>query len=318
MGAPLGAAPSSAPNPPGAPVRPEPPRRPRREDYLPVSAAEGSHEGQADPRHPPQRHADFTTWQPPAEEGDDEPILGHEGAAQGLPEPRNRGDRDRDRSRRSPFPGGNEGARPQTPAFRPTLPAAPSAPIAPRPAAPPVDVGARPAGEGAPEGSTGEGGDADADFAEIYVNIGRRDGARAADYQRILTERGGIDRAHVRRIRVRERNAFVSVRREDLAAALTALNGATLANRVAMAEQARERAAEGEGPAEGFPMGAPPPNPRAEGSPAAAAPPAPVAEALPEAPIAAEIVVAPPPAPTPDIPPPEPSDDAVPTGRSRS
>ena len=63
-----------------------------------------------------------------------------------------------------------------------------------------------------------------------------RDGARASDYQGILTERAGIDRAHVRRIRDRERNAFVSVRREDLARALAALNGASLAGRVAMAE----------------------------------------------------------------------------------
>jgi ATP-dependent RNA helicase DeaD len=56
--------------PPPAPGGPLP-RRPRREDHVPVSAAQGSHEGHADPRHPPQRHADFTTWQPPEEEGDD-------------------------------------------------------------------------------------------------------------------------------------------------------------------------------------------------------------------------------------------------------
>src|SRR5262249_31101865 len=86
----------------------------------------------------------------------------------------------------------------------------------------------------------------DADFAEIYVNIGRRDGARAADYQRLLTERAGIDRAHVRRIRVRERNAFVSVRRDDLEKGLAALTGATIAGKPALAEQAGERGGEAE------------------------------------------------------------------------
>ncbi len=45
---------------------------------------------------------------------------------------------------------------------------------------------------------------------------------------------------------MRERNAFVSVRRDDLARALAALNGASLAGKQAVAEQARERGAEGE------------------------------------------------------------------------
>jgi ATP-dependent RNA helicase DeaD len=90
--------------------------------------------------------------------------------------------------------------------------------------------------------------EAEGDFAEIYINVGRRDGARAADFQRVLTERGGIDRADVRRIRVRERNAFVSVRKDDLAKALAALGGASVAGKVAIAEQARER---GEGEAQG-------------------------------------------------------------------
>ena len=99
------------------------------------------------------------------------------------------------------------------------------------------------AGSAAGAGEPPVDDEADGDFVEIYVNVGRRDGARATDYQQALTDRAGIDRGHVRRIRVRERNAFVSVRREDLARALTALQGATLAGKVAMAEQARERGA---------------------------------------------------------------------------
>jgi ATP-dependent RNA helicase DeaD len=103
-------------------------------------------------------------------------------------------------------------------------------------------------------GSTKQGGpqaiehpapsEAEVDLAEIYVNVGRRDGARAADFQQILIDRAGLERANVRRIRVRERNAFVSVRRDDLDRALAALQGATVAGKVAMAEQARERGAD--------------------------------------------------------------------------
>ena len=54
-------------------------------------------------------------------------------------------------------------------------------------------------------------------FGEIYVNVGRREGARAADFLRLLTEGAGIDKASIRRIRVRERNAVVSVRKDDVA-----------------------------------------------------------------------------------------------------
>lgn len=79
------------------------------------------------------------------------------------------------------------------------------------------------------------------DLVEIYVNVGRRDGARASDFQRVLEERAGISRSGVQRIRVRERNAFVSVRKDDLPKALAALEGATIAGRTVTAEQARER-----------------------------------------------------------------------------
>jgi ATP-dependent RNA helicase DeaD len=149
----------------------------------------------------------------------------------------------------------------------------------------------------------GEGAEDEGDFAEIYVNVGRRDGVRAADYQRTLTERAGLDRAHVRRIRVRERNAFVSVRRDDLARALAALNGASLAGKQAMAEQARDRG-EAEGPdAAG-----------AAGAQGEAASPARGGEATPESPAGVEGLVESPPVPAAE----PSSDDAVPTGRSRS
>ncbi len=169
----------------------------------------GSHEARAPRDHekrpaPPkgpragQRHADFATWQPPEEEGDDQPILGQTGG--------------------------------------------------PRVA----DVAAAPAsrGEGAAPAARGEGAAAargeplaDPDFAEVFVNVGRRDGARAADLLRAIEERGGVDKDDVRRIRVRERNAFVSVRKAALAAVIQALSGATIAGKPAQAEEARRTGA---------------------------------------------------------------------------
>lgn len=130
------------------------------------------------------RHSDFVTWQPPEEEGDDQPIL--------------------------------------------------SAPAAGRAADSPQGSARRTA---EPEPVTSN----DADFVEIFVNIGRRDGARAADFQRVLHERDAVGKDDVRRIRVRERNAFVSVRKTALANALQAFAGATIAGKPALAEQARER-----------------------------------------------------------------------------
>ncbi len=210
-----------------------------RSAHTPVSAADGSHEGViAATGRVPQRHADFSTWQPPEEEGDDQPILGEDSreavAARSEPQGASRrGGRD-DQPR---GPGRNEGGAPRNEARRqperndrPDRRDRPERNDRPEPAAellPPI---------------------ADADLAEIFINVGRREGARAADLQRLLTERAGIDKAYVRRIRVRDRNAFVSVRREDLAKALAALSGATIGGKVASAEQARER---GAGDAEG-------------------------------------------------------------------
>jgi ATP-dependent RNA helicase DeaD len=81
----------------------------------------------------------------------------------------------------------------------------------------------------------------DTTFAEIFVNIGRQDGVTAADLQRVLTETAEISRAETGRIRVRDRTSFVSVKRDLLAKALAALNGANFGGKVAQAEPARAR-----------------------------------------------------------------------------
>ncbi|MCK6586643.1 MAG: DEAD/DEAH box helicase [Polyangiaceae bacterium] len=164
------------------------PGRPALERRAPAVAGRGS--------PPLVRHADFTTWQLPEEEGDDEPIL-----AEGRAPRRSFGTRDDRR----------EAERADTDRFEP------------------------------------EGGriEAPEDLVEIFINVGRRDGARASDFQRLLVERAGLGRSSVQRIRVRERNAFVSVRKDELAKALGALHGAVIAGKTASAEQARERSANG-------------------------------------------------------------------------
>ena len=71
--------------------------------------------------------------------------------------------------------------------------------------------------------------------ARIFVNVGKRDGATAADIQRLLKEVAAAD------IYLRDRNAFVSVPKEDLDKAIAALSGQTLGGRTIIAEPARPK-----------------------------------------------------------------------------
>jgi ATP-dependent RNA helicase DeaD len=158
-------------------------------------------------RPPPVRHADFTTWQPPEEDGDDQPIFGataelRRGASPDVKsEPREMPGR----GRAQPVP-------PRSPSARTAEPRA--------------------------ERSDEE---RDPDYVELYVNVGRRDGARAADIAKALVERAGLDKDDVRRIRVRERNSFVSVPRAQLTRVVDALAGLTISGKAVTAEQARGR-----------------------------------------------------------------------------
>lgn len=100
-------------------------------------------------------------------------------------------------------------------------------------------------GEGAPsaanepdEAADSEAEAADPNVAEIYVNVGRRDGAKPSDYQAAL-EGAGVGSEGTGYIRVRHRHAFVGVRHEFLDRALEALNGATIAGKRANAEPAK-------------------------------------------------------------------------------
>jgi hypothetical protein len=86
--------------------------------------------------------------------------------------------------------------------------------------------------------SASEGGEAPNGATEIYVSVGRRDGAKPSDYQTAL-ESAGIDAETTQYVRVRHRHTFVGVREEDLDRVVAALNGAMIAGRRASAERAR-------------------------------------------------------------------------------
>jgi ATP-dependent RNA helicase DeaD len=81
----------------------------------------------------------------------------------------------------------------------------------------------------------------DPDFVQIFINVGRRDGARPADFQRVLTEAAGLAPADTGRIRIRDRNTFVSVRKDSLDRVVAALVGQVIAGRSVLAEPAKQR-----------------------------------------------------------------------------
>jgi ATP-dependent RNA helicase DeaD len=82
------------------------------------------------------------------------------------------------------------------------------------------------------------------EYVDLFVDVGRADGAKAADFQKALRERGQISRRETGRIRVREHHAFIAVRLDVIDRALVALNGAEIAGKEAKAELARKRTAE--------------------------------------------------------------------------
>ena len=102
---------------------------------------------------------------------------------------------------------------------------------APEPARPVEPSSADAAAESAGEAPSGSG-------SEIYVSVGRRDGAKPSDFETVLRD-AGIGPESTEYVRVRHKHAFVSVQPEKLEQAIAALNGAVIAGRRASAERAR-------------------------------------------------------------------------------
>jgi ATP-dependent RNA helicase DeaD len=183
---------------------------------------------------PPQAKAvapaSLADWAPPAEPGDDQPIF-RETAPKTpakAPEPRS-AKAPEARSARAP-----EARSARAPEARSARAPEPRSARAPEP----EDAAIRWTEQ--PHGATPRAAQ-DAAFAEIFVSVGRHDGVTADDLQRVLTEMAQIPASDTGRIRVRDRNAFVSVKREMLDRALAALNGAAIAGKVVQAELAKPR-----------------------------------------------------------------------------
>jgi len=77
---------------------------------------------------------------------------------------------------------------------------------------------------------------------EIFVSVGRIDGAKFEDF-RLLLEQAGIAVVDPSLINLRRNHCFVQVPAADFRAAEAALNGATIAGKVAFAERSRARRA---------------------------------------------------------------------------
>jgi ATP-dependent RNA helicase DeaD len=77
-------------------------------------------------------------------------------------------------------------------------------------------------------------------FVQLFVNVGKREGVRASDLQRLLADKG-IAPEDTARIRVRDRMTFVSIRKEIFHQAVAALAGEVIGGRKVVAELARGR-----------------------------------------------------------------------------
>lgn len=84
-----------------------------------------------------------------------------------------------------------------------------------------------------PMARTGDDG-----FLQLFVNVGKRDGVRASDLQKLLSDRGvAVD--PTASIRMRDRMTFVRVPKELFDDAVAALSGQVLGGRTIVAELAR-------------------------------------------------------------------------------
>jgi DbpA RNA binding domain len=90
----------------------------------------------------------------------------------------------------------------------------------------------------APEQSNGRPGRSEGG-AELFVSVGRKDGARASDFYAVLEQRAGITIDDTEYVNVRQRHTFIGLPKGLVARALEALNGAVIAGREATAEPSR-------------------------------------------------------------------------------
>jgi ATP-dependent RNA helicase DeaD len=75
--------------------------------------------------------------------------------------------------------------------------------------------------------------------AVLYLDIGRKDGARVSEIARLLRDVGELRRSEVGRIRIRDRHTFVEVPDEKLEHVLAKLKGHALYDKTLSPERAK-------------------------------------------------------------------------------
>ncbi|MCB9612259.1 MAG: DEAD/DEAH box helicase [Sandaracinus sp.] len=79
----------------------------------------------------------------------------------------------------------------------------------------------------------------DEGHVRLFVNVGRRDGVRVGDLNRLFQDEAGLEREHVGRIRLRDKHSFVSVPEEKADAVVENLSGKSFAERELKVERAK-------------------------------------------------------------------------------
>ncbi|MEM9195439.1 MAG: DEAD/DEAH box helicase, partial [Myxococcota bacterium] len=92
------------------------------------------------------------------------------------------------------------------------------------------------AGDSRTEGSEDDG------MTRLYLNVGRRDGARAGELARFIRSTASIERGDIGRIRVRDKHTFIQVRSELVDQVVDSLNGKIFEDREVRLEPAKSGA----------------------------------------------------------------------------
>jgi ATP-dependent RNA helicase DeaD len=151
--------------------------------------------------------------------------------------PRDGGRRDRTRQDESPAARRDRAPQDDSPAARRDRAPQDDSPAARRDRAPQEES---PAVDRTPQEESSEDRFETPGFVQLFVNVGRREGLRPADLQRLLGSKG-IAAEDTGRMRIRDRNTFLSVRKEAVERAIDALTGESVGGRMVVAEIARGR-----------------------------------------------------------------------------
>ncbi len=81
--------------------------------------------------------------------------------------------------------------------------------------------------------------DLDEEEAKLYVSVGRKDGVRVGDLNRLFQDSGGLSRDQVGRIRLRDKHSFVSIPATKVEEVIDALHGLDFHDRELKVEPAR-------------------------------------------------------------------------------